>query len=82
MYSDVNPCAAKTVNPCVAKTVICYLKRIHTRSALKGFVKLKKDKKSEKNSEVGGWFMAQLGFLIFFGVVFMFQMFQKKLKNG
>ena len=53
--------------------------------SLRGFVKLKKTK-SEKNSEVGGWFMAQLGFLIFvflccfrvFVFLCCFQMFRKK----
>ena len=33
---------------------------------LRGFVKLKKFKKSEKNSEVGGWVKPQLGFQFFF----------------
>ena len=59
---------------------------------LRGFVKLKKFKKSEKNSEVGGWVKPQLGFeffwgnsvfLVFFCVVFMFPIFsQKNKKNG
>ena len=29
---------------------------------LRGFVKLKNSKKTEKNSEVGGWVKPQLGF--------------------
>ena len=32
---------------------------------LRGFVKLKKSQKSEKNSEVGGWVKSQLGFSLF-----------------
>ena len=53
---------------------------------VRGFVKLKKFKKSE-NSEVGGWVKPQHGFFYFFGnfVFFMFLFcctcFQKKLKN-
>ena len=33
--------------------------------AVRGFVKLKKIQKSEKNSEVGAWVKPQLGFLFF-----------------
>ena len=32
------------------------------KSQLRGFVKLKKNKKSEKNSDVGEWVKPQLGF--------------------
>ena len=32
---------------------------------MRGFVKLKKIQKSEKNSEVGGWVKPQLGILFF-----------------
>ena len=47
---------------------------------LRGFVKFKKIKKSEKNSEVGGWVKSQLGFFFFRNCVFFvlfscFQMF-------
>ena len=35
-------------------------------SLLRGFAKLQKFQKSEKNSEVGGWIKPQLGFLIIF----------------
>ena len=54
---------------------------------MRGFVKLKKSKKSEKNSEVGGWVKSQLGFLIFGGkfcflcVFVLFSCFQM-LKKG
>ena len=50
-------------------------------NAIRGFVKLKKFQKSEKNPEVGGWVKPQLGFnfflemlcfLCFLCVVFMF----------
>ena len=56
---------------------------------LRGFVKLNKIKKSEKNSEVGGWVKPQLGLKCFFGnfesfyvfcVVFMFPNVFKKNK--
>ena len=36
-----------------------------TRKDLRGFVKLKKIEKSEKNSEVGGWVKPQLAFYFF-----------------
>ena len=48
-------------------------------SGVRGFVRLKKIQKSEKNSEVGGWVKPRLDFLLFlicvfcvFCVVFMF----------
>ena len=53
---------------------------------VKGFVKLNKFQKSEKNSEVGGWVKPQLGFLFFFGnsvffvLLFLLYMFQRKKK--
>ena len=57
---------------------------------LRGFVKLTKNKKSEKNSEVGGWVKPQLGFFFrgeFCGVfcvlcvVVMFPIVSKKNKK-
>ena len=36
----------------------------------RGFVKLKKIQKSEKNSEVGGWVMPKHGFFVCFLCVF------------
>ena len=53
----------------------------------KGFCQVKKIQKSEKNSEVGGWVKPQLGFVLFFGnlvffcVVVLLYMFQKKKMN-
>ena len=56
---------------------------------LRGFFKLKKFQKSEKNSEVGGWVKPQLGIFFFFQNVvfcvfcglFLLYMFPKKMKN-
>ena len=54
---------------------------------LRGFVKLKKIQKSEKNSEVGGCIKPQLGLLFFWRCVFcdffflLLYMFPKKIKN-
>ena len=53
---------------------------------LRGFVKLKKFQKSEKNAEVGGWVKLQLGFLfflnmVFFCVVFLVVHVSQKLKK-
>ena len=60
----------------------------HFSESLRGFVKLKKIKKSEKNSEVIGWVKPQLGFfffwgnLVFFCVAFSLYMFPpKKIKK-
>ena len=56
---------------------------------LKGFCQVKKIQKSEKNSEVGGWFNPQLGLILFFVEILcfcvfyvLFSCFQKKLKIG
>ena len=38
---------------------------------LRGFVKIKKNQKSVKNSEVGGWVKLQLGFFFFNFVFFV-----------
>ena len=47
---------------------------------VRNFVKLKKIRKSEKNTEVGGWVKPQLGF--FFCVVFFVVHVLKKKKIG
>ena len=57
---------------------------------IRGFVKLKKIQKSEKNSEVGGWVKPQLGFLFFGGFFFCVffvlfscsKCFKKKMDRG
>ena len=75
----------------VHQPIIIYMAK-HTMNAaeVRGFVKLKKKPKSEKNLEVGGWVRPQLGFLFFgdilcffvwFYVVFMFPNVSKKIKN-
>ena len=49
---------------------------------VRGFVKLKKIQKSEKNPEAGGWVMSPLGFFVcVFCVVFMIPNLLKKKKN-
>ena len=57
--------------------------------SLRGFVKLKKIQKTEKNSEVDGWLKPQLGFFfeilsfsVFFVLFLLFQLFPKKSKSG
>ena len=42
------------------------------RSLLRGFVKLEKFKKSEKNLEVGRWVKTELGFFVLGNVMFLF----------
>ena len=56
------------------------LKWVKITHLFRGFVKLKKIQKSEKNSEVGGW-VENFVFFCLYCVVFMFLFVSKKIKK-
>ena len=75
-------------NPYSAHQNFFFQFEIIINTLVRGYVKLKKIQKSEKNWEVGGWVEPQLGFLFFsifflvFCVVFIFSNVSKKQKLG